>query len=179
MKRLFTGIAVDAAQMPLLAECADSLRTAHPDLRWSERAGWHVTLQFYGMVDAARESRLREQLQGMQAIPAEVRVRGIGIFDRAGVFFAGVVLSEALQALQRSVVEAGAACGFAAEDRPYRPHITLARRKGRSGPWNFQNNVGVDAQRAFGQFVASEFALYESVAGPGGSRYEVLERYAL
>lgn len=179
MNRLFTGIAVDAAQMPLLAECADSLRAAHPDFRWSERAGWHVTLQFYGMVDEAREQQLRERLRLVKTNPVNVAVQGIGIFERAGVLFAGVVLSEPLQALQRSVVEAGAACGFAAEDRPYRPHITLARRKGRSGPWNFQNNVGVDAQRAFGQFVASEFALYESVAGPGGSRYEVLERYAL
>lgn len=179
MKRLFTGIAVDADQMPLLVECASVLRVAHPDLRWSDRAGWHMTLQFYGMVDEAREQRLREQLCTVKSSPVEVAVQGTGIFERAGVLWAGVKPSAELEGLQRSVVVAGVACGFAVEDRPYRPHITLARRKGRNGPWNPRKNEGMDAEQQLGRFVASEFVLYESVAGPGGARYEILHCYAL
>ena len=179
MKRLFTGIAVDVAEAPKLVERVDTLRVPQGDLRWSERGGWHVTLQFYGMVDAAREERLRAQLRRLEAGAVEVILRGIGTFERAGVLWAGVDLTEDLEELQRRVVALGEGCGFAREERAYRPHVTLARRKGRGGSWEFKKGWGMDVGLEFGTFLAREFVLYESVAGPDGSRYEVLERYAL
>ena len=177
MRRLFTGIAVDSAQMPFLVRSVTALRAAHPGLLWSDEAGWHVTLQFYGMVDEAREQRLREQLRRVEAGSVRLAVRGMGTFERAGVLWAGVVPSEELQGLQRRVVAVGAACEFGAEERPYHPHITIARRKGRGVRGDFPRDIELDATRKFGSFVASEFVLYESVAGPGGSRYEVRDRY--
>jgi len=156
----------------------NALRAGHPELRWSERAGWHVTLQFYGMVDEARERLLRARLRSVEAGVLEVAVKGMGTFERAGVLWAGVVRSEELVELQSKVVAVGVECGFAPEDRPYRPHVTLARRKGRNGKWKLKKG-GMDTVQELGRFVASEFVLYESVAGPGGSRYEVIDRYAL
>jgi 2'-5' RNA ligase len=170
---------VDAGEVPKLVERANALRTAHSDLRWSERAGWHVTLQFYGMVDAERERHLREQLRRVEANCAEIVLRGIGTFDRAGAVWAGVELTEELEALQRRVVAAGEACGFVREERPYRPHVTLARRKGRGGRWDFKKGWEMDTGLEYGVVRAREFVLYESVAGPGGSRYEVVDRYML
>lgn len=179
MRRLFTGIAVDAGEVPKLVERVDGLRAAHPDLRWSERGGWHVTLQFYGMVDAAREEQLREQLRGVDANPVEVVLRGFGTFERACVLWAGVDLTESLETLQRRVVAVGEVCGFVGEDRPYHPHVTVARRKGRGGRWDLKKGWEMDAGLEFGVVRAREFVLYESIAGPGGSRYEVMDRYAL
>lgn len=179
MRRLFTGIAVDAEQLPSLVRSVTAMRGMHPGLRWSDRAGWHVTLQFYGMVDEAREKQLREQLRSVKASALELAVRGMGTFERAGVLWAGVVPSAKLRELQRRVVTVGAACGFVAEERAYRPHITIARRKGRGGRGDFFREIELDAKREFGSFVASEFVLYESVAGPGGSRYEIRERFPM
>lgn len=179
MRRLFTGIAVDAAAVPKLVERADRLRAAHGDLRWSDPAGWHVTLQFYGMVDAEREGLLRERLHGVEAGAVEVVLRGMGTFERAGVLWVGVDLTEELEELQRRVVTVGEACGLAREERPYRPHVTLARRRGRGGRWDFKKESEMDAEVEFGVVRAREYVLYESVAGPGGSRYEVVDRYAL
>jgi 2'-5' RNA ligase len=176
---LFTGIVVNAAAVPKLMDRVDALRAAHPDLRWSDRGGWHVTLQFYGMVDAAREACLREQLLGVDGGCVEVVLRGMGTFERAGVLWAGVDLTEDLEELQRRVVAVGEECGFAREERPYRPHLTVARRNGRGGRWAFKKGWEMDSGLEFGAFRARELVLYESVAGPGGSRYEVLERYAL
>lgn len=179
MKRLFTGIPVAAEQVPRLVEEVDVLRVGHPELRWSDRAGWHVTLQFYGMVDAEQEALLRDKLRTVEGAALEVRVEGLGKFERAGVLWVGVALSEQLVALQSTVVAVGKECGFAAEDRPYRPHVTLARRKGRGGRWDVGRREVMDAEREFGEFLAREFALYESVTGPGGSRYEVIDRFPL
>lgn len=179
MRRLFTGIAVYAEQLPNLLRLVTALRGRHPGLRWSDQDGWHVTLQFYGMVDEAREQQLREQLRSVEFGAVRLAVRGMGTFERAGVLWAGVAASSELKGLQRRVVAAGTACGFVAEERPYRPHITIARRKGR-GVWgDFPKEIELDATREFCSFVASEFVLYESVAEPGGSRYEVRDRYPL
>lgn len=179
MKRLFTGIPADAGRVPRLVEEVSVLRAGHPELRWSERAGWHVTLQFYGMVDAEQEALLRDKLRTVEGAALELRLEGMGTFERAGVLWVGVALSEQLAALQSTVVAVGTECGFAAEERPYRPHITLARRKGRGGRWDVRRSEVTGAEREFGRFVAREFVLYESVTGPGGSRYEVIDRYPL
>ncbi len=179
MKRLFTGIAAEAAVVPRLVARADALRAAHPDLRWSDRAGWHVTLQFYGMVDEAHEQRLREGLREVEAGAVEVVLRGMSTFERAGVLWVGVALSEDLAELQRRVVAVGARCGFSREERAFRPHVTLARRRGRGGRWGLKRSEAGTAEEEFGVLRAREFLLYESVAGPGGSRYEVIDRYSL
>ena len=178
-RRLFSGIAVDVEGVAPLLEAVEKLRAGHPGLRWSERSGWHVTLQFYGVVNEEQERTLREHLQVVRAGALEVVVRGMGTFDRAGVLFAGVEKSAKLEELRRKVVEAGSASGFEAEERAFRPHITLARRKGRGARGEFPRGREIDTRLRLGAFRAAEFVLYESVTGPGGSRYEVLERYGL
>ena len=110
--------------------------------------------------------------------PFEIQLEPPGLFDRAGVFFAGVGLSPELVRLQELVVAATQPCGFVPEDRPYHPHITLARAKdGRKGLRGLRGRVPDGVK--FSGFVATEFLLYESFPEPGGSRYEVRERFGL
>ena len=96
------------------------------------------------------------------------------------MFFAGVRLTQELIELQQRVTAATELCGFVPEARPFNPHITLARSKGRA------RQSGLRAVRAklqgeprFTRFVAREFLLYESFPGAEGSRYEIRERFAL
>jgi 2'-5' RNA ligase len=76
------------------------------------------------------------------------------------------------------VVAATALCGFAAETRPFQPHITLARSKGqRRGLSELKTRIG--SQPEFTRFAAGEFLLFESFLGPAGSRYDIRARFAL
>jgi 2'-5' RNA ligase len=114
----------------------------------------------------------------MKFPPFEVYLDPPGFFDRAGVFFAGVRLSLELVRLQELVVAATQPCGFELEDRPYHPHITLARSK--DGPRRLRDlKARLGGGTEFSGFRAAEFLLYESFPGPGGSRYEVRERFEL
>jgi 2'-5' RNA ligase len=107
-----------------------------------------------------------------------IALDGLGIVDRAGVFFAGVKVSPKLLALQASVTAATAQCGFVAETRPYQPHITLARG-GADRQGLLKLKTRILPQPAFSRFVAGEFILYESFLDAGAARYEVRERFPL
>ena len=48
--RLFVAADVPEAMRSQLAEELESLRGSHPELRWSPRENWHVTLKFLGAV---------------------------------------------------------------------------------------------------------------------------------
>jgi 2'-5' RNA ligase len=176
--RLFIAIPLAPAVVAELAALTDRLKSPEDGLRWSAEAGWHITLQFLGSTAPQQFDCVAAGLRQIRYAPFEIQLEPPGFFDRAGVFFAGVRLSAELTGLQERVVAATTPCGFVSEDRRYQPHITLARDKGgRQGLRKLKGRIaGVPA---FSSFVAGEFLLYESFPGPGGSRYEVRERFGL
>ncbi len=176
--RLFIGIPLDSIVVTELTALADSLKSPGDGLRWSQAAGWHITLQFLGKTNAEQYECVTAGLRRIRLARFQVQLEPPGFFDRAGVFFAGVESSPELAALQKVIVAATEPCGFVPEDRPYHPHITLAREKGASRALH-RLKPRIPAGVRFSAFEAREFLLYESFPGPGGSRYEVRERYAL
>ncbi|HZZ38896.1 MAG TPA: RNA 2',3'-cyclic phosphodiesterase [Acidobacteriaceae bacterium] len=197
--RLFIGIGLaEEAKASLLdvLERLERFSSGESELRWSTPESWHVTLQFLGKTSEEQARCAVEKLGTVRAERVPVRIEGLGFFERAGVFWAGVALTPELLALQQKVVTATRGCGFVSEERVYRPHITLARVKGRAGgraPAPLQKAVErshpvrglrVDKDGASGgwvqaEFKAEEFLLYESIPGAGGSRYEERARYPL
>ncbi len=176
--RLFTGIPLAASVVQELAALTGRLKSPTDGLRWSAEQGWHITLQFLGQTNDEQYACVTAALRRIRHAPFEIQLDSPGFFDRSGVFIAVVQLSPELIGLQERVVEATKPCAFVPEDRPYRPHITLAREKGgHQGLRKLKSRVQGDVQ--FASFVASEFLLYQSFPGPGGSRYEVRERFEL
>jgi 2'-5' RNA ligase len=172
--RLFIAIPLGEAVEAALQRLTGRLRPAAPDLRWSAPESWHITLQFLGNTTEEQYGCLLPRLSELKAAPFAIDFEGLGIFERAGVFFLKVAPSPALAALQKRVVAATQPCGFEPEDRPYRPHITLARAK--SG--NRSRELRALLERAgpkvhFERVIATEFRLYESHLSSAGSRYEV------
>lgn len=176
--RLFIGIPLAAQVVKELAALTERLKSPADGLRWSAEAGWHITLQFLGQTSEEQYHCVTAGLPRIRHAPFDVQLDPPGFFDRSGVFFAGARVSAELTGLQSSVVEATRPCGFIPEDRPYHPHITLARDKGRGRDLRrMKSRVPADVH--FSGFRASEFLLYQSFPGPGGSRYEVRERFGL
>lgn len=180
--RLFVGIGLAAEAATALAQVRGRLATAGAELRWSDPEAWHVTLQFLGAADELQAACAMERLGGIRARRVPIRIAGLDFFHRAGVFFAGVAVTPELLALEQQVRGATRACGFEPEARPYNPHITLARAKGRGGAAALEP-LKKQLHRArvelAAEFEAGEFLLYESFPGPEGSRYEVRGRFAL
>jgi RNA 2',3'-cyclic 3'-phosphodiesterase len=180
--RLFIAIAVEDEAAAAVEQVRERLAASGEDLRWSRPADRHVTLQFLGEVAPERAACVSERLATVRSPQVPVRIAGVGFFLRAGVFWAGVDAAAGLLALQQRVTAATRACGFVAEPRPYRPHITLARSRERRGAGALaalERAVDRGRIRLDSEFIAREFALYESLPGPEGSRYEVRARFPL
>jgi 2'-5' RNA ligase len=179
--RLFIGIPLATATAHDLAGVINQLRsqtTAYADtLRWSAPESWHITLQFLGSTASQQYECIRNRLRERRHPTFEIQLGTLDTFDRAGVLFVAVRVTPQLLALQHSVTVATAHCGFTAEDRPYRPHISLARRKGRSGAREMRNLQLQIQPPKLPSFAAETFILYESIPTPGGSRYEVRDQF--
>jgi len=182
--RLFVGIPLADAVVCELASVVERLRNkpAHASdaLRWTEPESWHITLQFLGNATAEQLECLKARLGEVRTEAAPVQLGQLACFDRAGVLFADVAVTPQLAALQHRVVTATARCGFVAEERPFHPHITLARVKGQGRGTDLRKMVQTaGAQPPFTQFPAQEFVLYESQTDPAGAKYEVRQRFPL
>jgi 2'-5' RNA ligase len=113
---------------------AASARRGADGLRWTRADQRHVTLQFLGPVDDA--DALIESVAGSvrRVAPFLLVLGGAGAFPsprRASVLWLGVTCgADELGALAAAVTGATGATGATgqiAHDRPYRPHLTLAR----------------------------------------------------
>lgn len=178
--RLFVAIALPSKAIDALESIARGLRTSGDGLRWSSSDTWHITLQFLGETTPESFECVVAHLAQIRLPHIAVALRGTGIFGRAGVFWAGVHVSPELQRLERQVVAATANCGFQSEDRPYHPHVTLARAKGDDRSSLLRNLQRRSPQNPeFPPFIATEFLLYESHLGPRGASHEVRQRFPL
>ena len=87
--RLFVAVVPPAAARDELEAAAAPLRPGRPDLRWTSREVWHVTLAFLGEVEdvaavrlmarleraARRHASLRLSFAGAAAFPGAARAR--------------------------------------------------------------------------------------------------------
>lgn len=115
-------------------ELARELGTAygtHPHMRWNRIEDWHITLAFLGELPAGTVPLLRPPLAEIAAShrPPRLALHGSGTFDER-VLWSGIEgdLDE-LHMLAADVRTAAQSCGVAFENRPLRPHLTLARAR--------------------------------------------------
>jgi RNA 2',3'-cyclic 3'-phosphodiesterase len=180
--RLFIGIPLSPATSDSLVALTKQLRAkaSAEVLRWSARESWHITLQFLGNGSPEQYDCIVASLREVHHPQLSIQLGAPGIFDRAGILFVDVGVTPQLTALQQAVIAATAPCGFAPEDRPYHPHITLARRRGKSGGRELRRlKPQIRQQQEIPTFTADSFLLYESRPTPEGSCYEIRERFPL
>ncbi len=100
--------------------------------RPSPPGNWHLTLRYLGDTDEVVKDRLLAGLdQAHLGAPFFVELSGLGAFPnprRATVLWVGVSRgADRLAELAGVIDEEAEVVGFAPEDRPYIPHVTLSR----------------------------------------------------
>ncbi len=114
-------------------------RDEHRFVKWVDPGGIHLTLKFLGNIPSKRATEITEAMtkavQGLS--PFVLEISGLGAFPsvrQARVVWVGVRGElDKLSTLQQNIDSALATLGFAREERPFVPHLTVARvREGAS-----------------------------------------------
>lgn len=175
--RLFVGLPLPEDIRAVLGSMCNGLDGA----RWVKPESMHLTLRFVGEVGGADAADLDMALNDVRASAFEMQCRDLGHFGKAGkvrALWAGVPENAGLNQLQDKVERAVAGAGYGSEGRKFKPHVTLARFRGRvpRGLGDYLNARGAFSSALFS---VSSFTLFESRMGHGGSHYVPLNDYPL
>jgi 2'-5' RNA ligase len=180
-ERLFLAVALDddtrqALAARLAAVAGDGLpgKVVAPD-------NWHLTLRFLGATPAVSRDLLLAALEdGLDQQRFAVRLTGLGAFPRpkaATVLWVGVDdPAGGLAGLAEACEGAARAVGFDPEERPFHPHVTLARLR----PPRDVVALVARSEPAGVRLTVDAVTLYRSrLGGRAGTSYEVVDAIEL
>lgn len=158
-ERLFFALWPDEAVRARLAPLV-----AAYDGRHVRPENLHLTLAFLGATDAARRICYERAADRVVVVPFDLVFTKVQWQRRRGIVWAAapeipVELAALVSSLNASLGE----CGYAPETRPFRAHVTLARKVRRGRP------VMGDPIR----WRVERFCLVSSQLSAGGSRYTI------
>lgn len=181
LARAFVAVVPPDAVLEELQTRVGGLTDDTTPLRWLPRQQWHLTLAFLGGVDDA--DGLTGSLAGAAraVAPFALQLGGGGAFPsprRASVLWVGVAAGGAdLTALATTVSAASEGFARHAEDRPYHPHLTVARGARPRPLGGLVDALGPDPIGP--PWSAREVRLVESDTRPDGAIHTVRARLRL
>ncbi len=179
--RAFLAVAPPPAVLRWTESVAESARRIDDGLRWCAPGQQHLTLQFLGRVDDV-ESLAESVVESVRGIaPFALALGGAGAFPsppRASVVWLAVSTGAAeLGALAGAIGAATARLGFAAADRPFRPHLTLARANAAHDARDVVERLC--AGPAGPRFTVDRVVLFDSDTRPDGAVHTERRRFVL
>lgn len=146
----------------------EKLREIFPFKRWVHHQDLHITLAFLGAAPMDRLTQTQKNVssvvQGVKRFKLSIHQLGLfGKLESPRVFFADTEQSNELQLIRHKVFTACEEAGFKLETRPFRPHITLARKWSGNEPFQKERlAVWKEIQPEPLTFEAAEIALYQT-----------------
>jgi 2'-5' RNA ligase len=182
VRRAFVAVVPPAEVLDAIQQVVDGLASSDDGLRWMTRDQWHATLQFLGPVDDVDALAKAVGVAVASVPPPIARLGGGGgAFPKAhrgsGLWVGFAVGGDALAGVASAVADATTPLGDAAEDRSFRPHVTLARAR---RPRDLRPLVDALGDEPVGsEWSMSEIELVESDTRPEGARYTTRARLRL
>ncbi|WP_438446615.1 RNA 2',3'-cyclic phosphodiesterase [Gorillibacterium sp. sgz5001074] len=183
--RLFTAVPLPAEIKKSLAEWTRAHKALYPFQKWAHTEDLHITLYFMGDTEEERLPRIMASLEEAVSlhVPFKLRLSGLGTFGppaAPSILWTGLEGDrDRLVSLQRDVLQALVRVGYSKEDKPFRPHITLARRYQGDRPWTqvrskLPEPAGLDGL----EWTSGSVILYRSHLGRS-PMYEVVKEFRL
>ena len=161
----------------------DPLKEVAPLGRWVHPSLWHLTLKFLGEVEddlvPAIGDLAGRLVAGHESF--EMSFKDTGVFphpERPKVLWIG--LGDGVEPMIRLAADVDQGLdglGFEPDNKPYQPHLTIARFREPHQSATVVEHVGPTDEIA--RFEVEEVVLMESVLRPRGPDYSVIERLPL
>jgi 2'-5' RNA ligase len=157
------------------------------EIRWVRTEGIHLTLKFFGDITAAQAASIAAVVEkkAIETPTFALSLRGIGVFPdprRPRVLWLGMEGElERLLVFQEALERAFQEIGFPREERPFRPHLTLARisPSGPRGVTGMAKALEKGGETAGEEFLAADISLMQSTLTPQGAIYSRLGGFPL
>lgn len=167
--RLFFALWPEDSARKELSAASEILRptlAAH----WIRPANLHITLAFLGDVEAERVGMAQAAANAVTAEAFELSLDTLEHWRKPQILcLTPTVTPTPLARLAHDMASGLTEAGFALDQRPYRPHLTLARKA---------SYLPADARLAGPiQWQSSEFVLVESRQDSRGSSYGILKTW--
>jgi 2'-5' RNA ligase len=182
--RVFIAIELPSIVRQKVRAHIDRLRSALPDARasWVRDENLHLTLKFLGDTPVTNVEALAQAAQraASKVEPFEIIVGGCGAFPAKGqprVLWIGIEdPSGRLALLNRALENECEKAGFPHEERPFHPHLTLARIR---NPHDSRRLAAVHAELGFEpeNIRAAELVVIRTELRSEGSRHTVISRH--
>jgi len=173
--RAFVALEIPEDVADSLTQAQKELAASGADLKLVERENLHLNLKFLGDLGDEEVSEAKSRLGRLSLKRADVTVRGVGAFPsstRPRVVWAGIAPEDEplVVPIARGVISTLEGVGER-DDRPFRPHITLARvRSGRNARELIEVLRRIAAME-FGTVSLREIKLKSSALTPKGPMY--------
>lgn len=186
--RTFLAIDLPASLRPTFERNLERFKRQIRGVSWVHQENLHVTVKFFGETTDAQVSAIYQVVKPVLAefSSFDLELKGGGVFPdarRPRTLWVGIggdvdVLTAVVTQIEQAVVSVGFPSSLRAspsEDKPFRPHLTVARVKNnhrRVGEM-LESGAFTDAF-CFGRFRVERVTLFRSDLRPGGSVYTPL-----
>ncbi len=174
-------ISIDLEDQQILSRIASilsSLQALGGDLKPVERENIHLTLKFLGDVSAPRLAEVKSSLKQL-AFPAfTAEIKGAGAFpnlNHMNVIWVGVNEGwSQVEQIYEQVEKLLSSVGFRRENRPFSPHITIARVRSARKSDEIANFLRHFSEESFGTITVDRVRLKQSILSSSGPKYSTL-----
>jgi 2'-5' RNA ligase len=183
--RAFLAGALPESLTVRLAQRLEPVRAATPQARWVPAKSLHLTLVFLGEIDAGAVPDLAAAFDAVAHRHAPMALRIAGPHTFGPPRRPRVLVAE----LGGEVAALGALCDDALRearqwvtlerDRPFHPHVTLARARSAGGDPLLGRCKTALAESLSGEFVLERLTLFRSEMPPGGASHTPLAAWLL
>ncbi|MEK6598961.1 MAG: RNA 2',3'-cyclic phosphodiesterase [Deltaproteobacteria bacterium] len=183
--RTFIAIELPAKIIDGLKEIQDELKDGTNKVTWVKPENIHLTIKFLGDIEADKIDSIVGLLEGAAAKSRsfDISAKGVGCFptiDNPRVLWVGIEEGNVnMAALYNNIEDALSAIGFAKEERPFKPHLTLGRIKFLKDKKGLKERIERFKDITLGQYMVDSICLFQSRLTPEGAVHIKLEKIEL
>lgn len=179
-KRLFIGVPVSSVKaLQEVESWKNKSRIRLNKMSWVKPENWHITLYFLGDTPDEKVELLQQMIDqsfsGVAAFPAQLE--GVGVFPNRrdpNVLWLGLNSLQNILPAHQQLGESLRQNGFSFDQKPLKPHLTIARMKFLADKEIIDTLVNDYGQTVFDTVNINKVVLFESLLTPQGPIYKTL-----
>jgi 2'-5' RNA ligase len=180
----FLAVPIPKEIKELYLEWRERTQENLPFKSWVHHEDYHITLAFLGDAHLSTIEKVKVEMERIQERhePFCLQLSGLGYFGKQEsprILWSGIDRQPQLEELHRDIFQACQSIGFKLEKRPFRPHLTLARRWREEGgfPANELTQLFHIAKSSL-SYTVDSFVLYQTHLNQS-PKYETLSTFYL